>query len=91
MLVRGQHLVNQRIVVVRLFDEIEGPVLQCLNGHRHVAVTGEKNHRQATIHGAQTIEHFDAAHSRHSHIQQHATAELVVGEGKKTFGGFPRL
>jgi hypothetical protein len=73
----GQHLIDQRIVVVGLFDEIEGAVLQGLDRHRDVAVAGQKNHGQSTIQRAQPVEQLDAAHAGHSHIKQQAPAKFA--------------
>ena len=70
------HAVHQVVVVERLFKEIEGAPFQAVDGHRHVAVAGEENHRQARRQVAldQLVEQGDAVHVGHAHVEQHAVA-----------------
>ena len=62
--------VGEGVVAVRLLEKIEGAVLQRLDGHRDVAVRTQEQHRVAQAPRTQLLEHSQARHRFHAHVEQ---------------------
>ena len=78
----GQSLfdpVHQCVVVEGFLEKVEGAPFQAVDRHRHVAVPGQEDHRQALGQVAphQLVEHGHAVQVGHAHVEQHAIAQRV--------------
>ena len=71
----------------RLLDEIERALLGGLDRGADRPVAGDDDHRQRVVHRAQTIEHLDAVHARHLHVEQHEVRRLTFSEREAFLAG----
>ncbi len=75
---RRDDTIDEFVVVERFLDEIEGAFLECGYGHRHIAVAGQENDRQATPGLEQAVEQLDTAHARHAYVEEQATGQIAM-------------
>ena len=71
----------------RLLDEVERAFLRRLHRGADRAVAGDDDDRQRVVHGAQPVEHLDAVHARHLHVEQHEVGRLALGERQPLLAG----
>ena len=62
------HGVQQRLLIERFLDEIDGAGLHRLDRERHVAVTGDDDGGKVAGFGSQLLQELNASHVGHPHI-----------------------
>ena len=65
--------VQQLLLAVRLFYEIDGARLQCSYGHAYIAMPGDEDDRDIQATCAQSFLESEATHSCHSYIENQAS------------------
>ena len=65
---------QNRLLIERLLDEIDGAGLHRLDRERHVAVAGDDDGGKAAGLGSQLLQQLDAGHVGHAHIGDEAAA-----------------
>jgi hypothetical protein len=76
------HAVDQQVVLEGLFQKIPGAVLDCGNGHAHIAMPGEKQHRPGTAQLREFLEGVQTGERLHADVHQHhGVAPVVLAYG----------
>ena len=70
---------GERVVAVRLFDEVERAVLQRVDRHRDVAVATQEQHRVAQPARHQFFVHAQARHGLHADVEQEHAGQRPGG------------
>ena len=50
-------------------------------------MAGDDDHRQRLVHGAQPVEHLEAVHAGHLHVEQHEIGRFALGERQSFLAG----
>ena len=69
-----------------LFQKVERPDPHRLNRHRHIAVAGDHDDRQARIHPHQAFQKGHAIHTGHLDVTDHHAGELRPDHLQRLFG-----
>ena len=65
---RGLDCAEDRLLVERFLDEVDGAGLHRLDRQRHVAVTGDDDGREVACLGAKLVQQFEPGHVGHAHV-----------------------
>ena len=74
---------QDRLLVERLLDEIDGAGLHRLDRQRHVAMAGDDDGGKAAGLRSQLLQQLDAGHVGHAHVGDQAAALDAREAGKK--------
>ena len=80
---RDEHLFGRE----RLLDEIERPFFRRFDGGTDCAVAGDDHHRKSFVHRPETVEHLEAVHARHLHVEQHEVRRFAFREREAFLAG----
>ena len=69
-----------------LFQKIEGADPHRLDGHRHIAVSGDHDHRQTAIQTHQLFQERHAVHTRHLDVRDDDTGVIRANDLQRLFG-----
>jgi hypothetical protein len=83
---RPDHHINEGVVIEGLFEKVESPFLEGADGHGHVSVAGEEDHRHVVAAFKQNVETLQAAHFAHPDIQHDASMEVGLPGCKEFLG-----
>ena len=72
--------------VERLFQEIEGPHPHRFHGHRHIAMPGDQDHRQAAVLSHQLLEKGHPVHARHADVADNHPWKVWSDAFQRIFG-----
>ena len=70
-----------------LFQKIIGADSHRFDRHGHIAMSGDHDHRQATIHPHQPLEQRHAIHAGHAHIADNHPRPIRAHDLQRLFGG----
>jgi hypothetical protein len=84
---RAAAYLDQQVGGKRLFDEVVGALAHRAHRHRHVAVAGHQDHRQAGCGGDRVTEQLQAVHARQPDVRQHDAAKIGRQQWQGRFRG----
>ena len=71
----------------RLLDEVERALLGRLDRGADGPVAGDHDDRQRLVHRAEALEHLEAVHARHLHVEQDEIGRLALGQRQAFLAG----
>src|SRR3569623_3077155 len=80
---RVLNAVKQRLIVERLFDEIDVAAFERPHRHRYVAVAGDDDDGHLHMAGRKVFLQLQAAHVWHAHVEHDAAGGVVAESGEK--------